>query len=274
MAAEHTDFSDTDLSAWLDGALDEEGVERVDAWLRSDADAAARLRLMTADRDAIRARFDGVLHEDVPPALLGRVLPPQRVPGFGRWPRGAVAASMLAAGILLGSTLGWQWQSHRTTFAQSEAAQGWVLRAALAHAAFAPDERHPVEVHAQEDHLLRWLERRTNLPVRLYNLRSAGFDLLGGRLVPESAAGPSAQLMYQDAGGRRVTLYLRKPDSSATAAFRHAREEALNVVYWSESDCGYALVGAVPREQLLAMAETVERQDADADADARTRTTR
>lgn len=270
MTAEHHDFSDTDLSAWLDGALDEDGRQRVDAWLRSDADAAARLRLMAADRDAIRARFDGVLHEDVPPALLGQVLPAGRVAGFGRWPRGAVAAGLLAGGVLLASTLGWQWQSQRTSLAQNEAAQAWVRHAALAHAAFAADERHPVEVRAQEDHLLRWLERRTNLPVRLYDLHSAGFDLLGGRLVPESAAGPSAQLMYQDAGGRRVTLYLRKPDGPATAAFRHAREEALNVVYWAESDCGYALVGAVPREQLLAMAETVERQDASADAQART----
>jgi hypothetical protein len=53
------------------------------------------------------------------------------------------------------------------------------------------------------------LTRRLSVPVKLFDLRSEGFELVGGRLLPD-ANGPSAQLMYQDAMGQRVTVYLRK----------------------------------------------------------------
>ena len=57
------DFSDTDLSAWLDGELDAERRAPLDAWLREHPEAAARARLWAADRDALRARLDPVLGE-------------------------------------------------------------------------------------------------------------------------------------------------------------------------------------------------------------------
>ena len=99
---------------------------------------------------------------------------------------------------------------------------GWPHRAAVAHAVYAPEVRHPVEVNvaqgsateqrAQEEHLARWLGKRLDMPVQLYDLRPQGFELVGGRLLPDTA-GPSAQLMYQNGGGQRVTLYLRKPEA-------------------------------------------------------------
>jgi anti-sigma factor RsiW len=64
------DFSDTDLSAWLDGELEADTRARVEAWLHDHPEAAARTRLWAADRDALRARLDPVLGEPVPPALL------------------------------------------------------------------------------------------------------------------------------------------------------------------------------------------------------------
>jgi anti-sigma factor RsiW len=91
-------------------------------------------------------------------------------------------------------------------------------------------------------------------------------------LLPD-AAGPSAQLMYQaiaapgasgaDATPVRVTVYLRKPDSNTPAAFRYERQGELGLFYWVEGrsadggPCGYALVGALPRERLLALAEAI-----------------
>ncbi|HKX40417.1 MAG TPA: hypothetical protein VJO99_04620, partial [Burkholderiaceae bacterium] len=143
--------------------------------------------------------------------------------------------------------------------------------------------RHPVEVRAQEEHLSRWLTRRCNVPVKLFDLRAQGFELVGGRLLPD-ASGPSAQLMYQaiapagtasqDASGvvaaaakpARVTVYLRKPDDSTPAAFRYERHGELGLFYWVEGKSasggptGYALVGALPREKLLALAEAIYQQ--------------
>ena len=78
-------------------------------------------------------------------------------------------------------------------------------------------------------------------------------------LLPDGA-GKSAQLMYQDAQGLRITVYLRKPDAPTDAAFRYERQGDVGVFYWVEAGAGYALVGALPKEQLLALAESIYRQ--------------
>ena len=101
--------------------------------------------------------------------------------------------------------------------------------------------------------------KRLGLPVRLFDLRAHGFELVGGRLLPD-LAGPSAQLMYQNADGQRVTLYLRKPEAGADTAFRFQREGDLNLFYWVEDGFGCALVGKLAREQLLALANDIYKQ--------------
>jgi hypothetical protein len=111
-----------------------------------------------------------------------------------------------------------------------------VQRAAAAHAVYVPEPRHAVEVKAQEEHLARWLTRRIDVPVKLFDLRAQGFDLVGGRLLPDGS-GKGAQLMYQDAQGLRVTVYLRKPELGTPAAFRYEKQGDLGLFYWVESGC-------------------------------------
>ena len=79
----------------------------------------------------------------------------------------------------------------------------WLQRAAVAHAVYVPEKRHPVEVSVaqnQDGHLARWLTKRLDVPVKLFDLNPQGFDLVGGRLLPDER-GPSAQLMYENAAG-------------------------------------------------------------------------
>jgi anti-sigma factor RsiW len=69
--------------------------------------------------------------------------------------------------------------------------------------------------------------------------------------------------MYQRPGEpatQRVTVYLRAPDAQTPAAFRHVQQGELGLFYWVEAGVGYALVGAQPREQLLALAEAIDQQ--------------
>ncbi len=278
--APHPDLQQ--LSAWLDQALEPAEQARVGAWLREHPADAALTRLWAADRDALRSRLEPVLDERVPPALL------QTVAGGGRsstaaanaprWRRPALAASLVLGGTLLGLLIGIGAVTRSpASFAAlplpwrppSLAATSWPHRAAVAHAVYAPEVRHPVEVNvvegsaaeqkAQEEHLARWLGKRLNLPVRLYDLRPQGFELVGGRLLPD-LAGPSAQLMYQNSAGLRVTLYLRRPEAGSDTAFQFQREGDLNLFYWIEAGFGVALVGKLPREQLLALANAVYRQ--------------
>lgn len=263
-------LSDETLSAWLDGELDETRRQEIEAWLHDHPEDAARVRLWAADREALRARFGPVLHEAVPEALQrtvndygrGSTTDPR---GWARWKVAAAAAGLLIAGSIIGGGLVWQLQPQQQIASRST----WTQRAAVAHAVYAPEVRHPVEVnvaeglpeqqHAQEEHLARWLTKRLDMPVRLFDMREHGFSLVGGRLLPD-AQGPSAQLMYQNAGGQRVTVYLRRPEPGSSTSFRFQREGELSMFYWAEEGFGCALVGKLPREKLLAMAESAYKQ--------------
>jgi anti-sigma factor RsiW len=252
------DFTDSVLSAWLDGEGDAEQRARVEAHLRQDAEAAAKVRLWQADRDALRARFDPVRGEAVPQRLRDTVLNGSR--WSAGWARAAMAAGLLLAGGVIGAALTLRLEEQKVTAAQAGTSAGWVQRAVYAHSVFTPEPRHPVEVKAQEEHLSRWLTRRIDVPVKLFDLRDEGFELMGGRLLPD-AGGKSAQLMYENAATKeRVTVYLRKPDADAPTAFRYAQEGNLGLFYWVEAGAGYALVGPLPKERLLALAQTIYRQ--------------
>ena len=257
-------ISDETLSAWVDGELPAAERERVEAWLASHPEDARRGRRWADDRAALQQRLGPLIDEPLPPALRAAVWRRAAPP---RWAWVASAAGLLVAGAALGGGAVWQWQqrvqARQTAQLQQQlaagTAQGWVQRAALAHSVYVPEPRHAVEVKAQEEHLARWLTRRIQIPVKLFDLRAQGFELVGGRLLPDGP-GKSAQLMYQDAQGQRVTVYLRKPEAGTDAAFRYEQQAELGLFYWVEEGCGYALVGALPRERLLALARTIYEQ--------------
>ena len=202
---------------------------------------------------------------------------------LGGWRRVAVVARLLLTGGMAGGVIGaaltggestgqaalsLPWAAVSRDGAQVRAGS-WPHGAAVAHAVYAPEVRHPVEVNvaqgsateqrAQEEHLARWLSKRLDMPVRLFDLRGQGFEMIGGRLLPD-ANGPSAQLMYQNGGGQRVTVYLRKPGAGTDMAFRFQRDGELSLFYWVEDGFGCSVVGKLPREQLLAVAEAVYKQ--------------
>jgi anti-sigma factor RsiW len=261
------------LSAWLDGELDAQEAAQVEAWLSERPEAAARVRAWAADRELLRTGFDGVLQERVAPRLARSVW--QRAGALQRpgWMHAAALAATFVLGGATGALLTWQSSQRAPTATAAGQPLAWVQRAALAHSVYVPEVRHPVEVSvadktapdvgAQEEHLVRWLTRRLDVPVKLFDLRPQGYELVGGRLLPD-VEGPGAQLMYQREEGQRVTVYLRKPESGpqadALAAFRYARQGELSMFYWVEGPAGYAIVGALPRERLLELARAIHAQ--------------
>jgi anti-sigma factor RsiW len=147
------------------------------------------------------------------------------------------------------------------SYAPVALAASFPMRAARAHAVYAPEVRHPVEVDAKEqEHLVKWLSKRLGLTLKVPLLTPEGFELLGGRLLP-GPEGPVAQFMYQDAGGKRLTLYVSKPGRADTlTAFRFAQEGPVSVFYWMDRECGYALSGELDRGTLTRIATSVYKQ--------------
>ena len=199
---------------------------------------------------ALKREFDAVMTEPIPARMFLRRPP---------WMGYARAAMLVAVGIAIGLSI--PMLSTKAPEAQAFTGATFATRAARAHAVYASEVRHPVEVEAsQQDHLVKWLSKRLGLDLKIPMLATDGFDLLGGRLLPGSE-GPVAQFMYQDASGKRLTLYVsRRSRGDTLTAFRFAREGPVSVFYWIDRDCGYALSGEVDKPVLARVATSVYRQ--------------
>ena len=126
-----------------------------------------------------------------------------------------------------------------------------------AHRIYAVEIRHPVEVGADEEqHLVAWLTKRLDTPVKAPNLSAEGLRLLGGRLIP-SGDKPAALLMYEGENGERVTLLIERAAPQAMTAFRYAENGPIGAFYWIDGGAGYALSGPADRERLLSIATAV-----------------
>ncbi|MEO8142604.1 MAG: anti-sigma factor [Betaproteobacteria bacterium] len=202
---------------------------------------------------ALHQLYDPVLDEPVP----ARLHAPR-----GRWRGPAIAAGWMLLGICVGVLAGWQLRASRVTIAPLAEVPGFVKRAAIAHATYTPEVRHPVEVGAdQEQHLVTWLSKRLGAPVRAPKLEVVGFSLMGGRMLPGDN-GPVAHFMYQSEKGSRLTLYVRtEAAENRETAFRYSAEGNVKVFYWIDRKLGYALSSAdLDRDGLLRVANVVYQQ--------------
>ena len=277
--------TEQELLALVDGPLSEPQRLAMEARLAHDPAAAATRRAWQQQRDALKALHRAVLDEPVPAPLAAAARQAgqarQQMDQWWRW-------GGMAAGILCAFGLGWmshgqygqragaQFAAPSTATATRAAvgAREFARQASVAHLLYAPEVRHPVEVAAaQQEHLVQWLSKRLERPLKVPDLTTRGYELMGGRLLPGNE-GARAQFMFQNKAGERVTLYLgtingpaanpsappaTAPDRRETA-FSFSTEGPVPGFYWVDQGFGYALAGNVPREQLMALAELVYRQ--------------
>lgn len=241
---------ESDLLAWADGRLDAAREAELARWLRDNPDEAARLKDWQRQKELLHAAFDPVFEEAVPARLTDLAQGPTKT----RVWRAAAVIGWLSIGGIIGYGL------RGTTPANAPTTPSLARNAAIAHAVYTPEVRHPVEVGAdQEAHLVQWLSKRLGAPLKTPHFTAQGFDLVGGRLLP-GERGPVAQFMYQDRNGKRLTLYVKADSDNRDTAFRFAQEERVSVFYWLDGKLGYALSGEMPRAELLAIAESAYRQ--------------
>ena len=245
------DIHEHELHAYVDGTLPEARRLEVEAWLAAHPEDAARVQAWAGQNQALHAAFDGVLNEPLPIDLVRAA---HRQPA--RMPYKAMAAALaFAASGLIGYGIGLKADQ------PVPAPQHFARDAAIAHAVFSPEMRHPVEVDAAHAaHLVSWLSKRVGTQLQAPDFDALGFDLLGGRLLA-GESGPVAQFMYQDAGGRRVTLYVRRAVAgNRETAFRHVIENGVEVFYWIDHDFGYALSGQISRAEMQKLADVAYQQ--------------
>ncbi|MGE0072186.1 MAG: anti-sigma factor [Thiomonas sp.] len=242
------------LMAYVDGQLDAKRHAQVEQAIDADSRLAAEVQALQQQTAALRAALDPLLDEPIPPRLLHHAAPPRR-----QWVQAVVVALLVGVSAVVGGVVTSQWRaSGGPALAQGEeGAQHFVQQAVLAYAVYTPDPRRPVEVRNGSD-LTTWLSRRLDRPIIAPDSLPGGLELMGGRLLPGMPGKPAAQIMYQDAQGRRLTVYLRgmaKP--TAQTAFRLVTSGRATTLYWVDRNWGYAVTGDLPRDALLQAAKAL-----------------
>jgi anti-sigma factor RsiW len=255
-------ITEADLHAYIDGILTPSRHAEIELYLSQQPEEAERLQTYQHQKGKLRALFDPVMDEPIPPSIPDR--PPRQGWSAQRFAAGLAIAVVSGAG-------GWllHGQASSDLLTQSVTAQqgadntvpALAHEAAIAHVVYSPDVRHPVEVGAdQEDHLIAWLSKRLGTPIRPPKLAKLGYELIGGRLLP-GQRGPVAQFMYRDASGQRLTLYVSTEQSSnKDTGFRFAEEGPVNVFYWIDGKFGYALSASASKAELGPIATAVYEQ--------------
>lgn len=283
---------DLDLHAFADNVLPAERRTAILSALEADAAEARRVSDWCAQNEAIRRMLSKVLHEPVPVTLSLATAPPSlpfkptessgslaartrisdpapqartlRQPDTNhawrlrRWGLlVGVCALVLASGWTGASFFGSGPKGLRSAdiIAPSDATSAFALRAVETYRAFALDAQYPVEIPAAQSlRLVQWLERRLGERVVIPNLTTAGFTLLGGRLVPWVTRRPAALLIYQGAVGQRLAVMVTKAALGAELPFRQEQYHGISAMTWMQSGNIVSVVGVTDPQSLRSVA--------------------
>lgn len=242
--------SEDELHAYADGVLPGDRIAAVESYLAAYPAEAARVAEWRAQVSAIRERFGGVAEEPVPERLQIENLA-VRVSGARR----KIAAAATIA-LIAGAAIGWFARDYASVPTQNQVARALAEAAIEAHRLYINEVRHPIEVRADEAHLLPWLSRRVGSPVRAPDLKEEGYKLLGGRLLPGSR-GPAALIMYEGSGGERVTITCVRAAGNERSNFKWRQSDEFGALAWLDSGLGFVVAGPPDREKLDRIAREV-----------------
>jgi len=158
--------------------------------------------------------------------------------------------------------IGLGWGGHMGVQAWSESlVPALVEDAAQAHQVFAHDSLRPVESHNATT-LTTWFTGHLGEPVTIPDLRPAGLRFIGGRLL-SSDNGALAQIIYEDAHGQRLSLYIAENHESGEDGegigdeMEIIRLDEVDAGYWRDGGVAYAVVAESSVEQVILVASVI-----------------
>lgn len=247
-------ITEDDLHAYVDGVLEPERRVEVAAYLEGHPDVARRIAGFSDQRELLHKALAPIADEPLPPQLnLSRIIESRQ---RRRLPLGWAVAAMLMLSI--GGLGGWVMRG------AAQASPGGLAalaqEAAYSYQVYAPDRVRPVEMRATDSaQLLQWVSSRLHQPVKLPDLTTSGYRLMGGRLIATSH-GPAAMFMYDDDRGERLVVLTRPMTTDQSAPMAPHSQDNVAGFAWADGGMGYSLVGQVAAESLKPIANEVRRQ--------------
>ncbi|MBA1190439.1 anti-sigma factor [Pseudomonas entomophila] len=226
--------SEHELHAYVDDRLDPARRAQITLWLASHPQEQAMVDGWRDDARRLRAALAGGYDAR---ADAGPSLATVRQRLVRRRRQHLATAALLLLTLGLGSLGGWQ--AREATWL---AGTPPMADAVQAHRLFA--ETAALDIQARDPARLRaWLARHFTQVGDLPDLAEQGLVPVGARLLANEN-GPAALLLYEDAQGGRLSVFLRAPGRHfGHMASGQRREGALEARYWSHGAYNFAVVG-------------------------------
>lgn len=240
-----TDF-ELKLHAYVDGNLDDDEMERVEAYLQDNPEAARRVWDYLHQKDEIRQFALKEALGDAAPAVyrLGKTLAKRLQPA--KKPHGK---RVLAAAFVFFA--GWLFHA---IYAPLVGNPGFTDEVVQAHLLSSSD---PTEVPPISPQRLSKLFARIGEMERLPDLRHFGFEPMGAQLLP-SDEGVVLHIPYRADSGAVLSYFLLHRDSEAELTPHHLQRDGVTVVYWQHDFSRYAVAAPLPEEQMAQIASYID----------------
>lgn len=234
-----------ELHGYVDGALDDEAMARVEKHLQEHPETAAKVREYLQQKSHIRA------YAQIPEATapvpeidklqrqLARRLKRQTL---FRWPRVAVVALVFVAGWLGHVAYLPLFESPRFT---DEVIQAHMLATTT-----------PLQATQISTDALTALFSRIDEEQRLPDLRSIGLEPVAAQLLP-SERGAMLHIAYRNSAGTIISYFLLHEEEEAYTPRHILRRNGITMAYWQYERSRFALAGPLPGGQLERIAEHI-----------------
>ncbi len=260
--------SETDLHAYVDGALEPGRRAEVESFLADNAEAARRVRAYAAQNGLLHELFDHGLRAPLPAgttALQQRLERRLARPGAGvggandngrRLALQAAAATLLlviggGGGFLAGRGGEPAPEADGRLPVEAMWAEHQSFSAALEDVAFDREgaASDPVGWLAEAGHAAAAAAAGPKLD-------QLDYRLLGSRTL-EADERPAAQFLYENPAGRRLTLLVGMAETAPSISVSYYRADGLSVLSWTDAGVDYALVGEIDPAALPRLASSV-----------------
>jgi anti-sigma factor RsiW len=226
------DISESELHAYVDGALDAARANAMAARLAADPILAHRVAGFKADMAMLKKLYGPLADRPVPAEWLALAQNSKpAAPAYSWRLVGAIAAVLLVA-LMLAPFAYRQLAPGRT---------GEIVTAALS-AREVPAEK-TIRVAGDAGQYDAVISSAIAEKVKVPDLGKMGYRLSTIRFYPDAPGGRAAELVYRGQDDRLFTLYLRRSDG--TARFDQFERAGLRVCIWQDDQLGMVMVGNV-----------------------------
>jgi anti-sigma factor RsiW len=246
-------IGEIDLLAYADGLLDADPQRKteVETYLRRRPAEAARVRAYIEQNAQIRAHFEQVLDEPVPPRLRTALEPHVAATRTRRVAQLCIAASLMlavgAGGWWLGVTM------HRPS-AEVQA----FLREAISVYRLGEQSRPsaPTPIKASQ---LDGFSQRSVLAIQAPDLSGHGYTVVDRRLKTRGGR-YAVQWTYASPQGHRINfVWATRWQEEEIPKLRITEDGKVKIAYWLDRPLIYGVVGQLERDELVALANAVRR---------------